>query len=98
MPKILELNQKQVLDVFRSMGSIKQAIDPDSPFEVNINFETSRDALETIDENIKAMEENPKILRPTILELVLYEIDPAMLPESVSQEIKDQIPDFLLIQ
>jgi len=96
MYKVLELNQKQVLDVFRSMGCIKQAIDPDIPFEVKINFETSRDAFEVLENNIKAMEESPDILKPTILNLVLYEIDPTTLPEIVTQEVLNQIPSFLI--
>ena len=98
MYKTTEVNRKQLLETFFSMTAIRQAISPDFQNEINLNFETSRNALETIDENIRAMEENPEILRPTILELVLYEIDLGTLPETVSQEIKDLVPDFLLNQ
>jgi hypothetical protein len=42
------------------------------------------------------MAEDPEILMPTILELVLYEIDLASFPELVTQEIRDQIPSFIL--
>ena len=98
MYKTIELNRKQLLETFFSMTAIRKAISPDSLVDINLNFETSRDALETIDENIRAMEENPEILRPTILELILYEIDLSTLPETVSQEIKDQIPDYILTQ
>ncbi len=98
MFKTIELNRKQLLETFFSMTAIRKAISPDTQNEINLNFETSRNALETIDANIRAMEENPEILRPTILELVLYEIDLGTLPETVSQEIKDLIPDFLLNQ
>jgi hypothetical protein len=96
MYKTLELNQKQMLDVFRSTGTIRQILDPVVLSEVNLNFETARNSLQVLAYNIRAMEEDSEILMPTILELVLYEIDQATLPESVTQDVRDQIPSVLL--
>ncbi len=97
MYKTLEVNQKQMLDVFRSMGTIRQILDPVAVSEVNLNFETARNSLQVLAYNIRAMEEDSEILMPTILELVLYEIDPDTLPESVTQDVRDQIPSILFI-
>jgi hypothetical protein len=96
MYKIIELNRKQIFQVFSSMTAVKQAIQPERIYEIDINFESSRDAFEVLEKNIKAMEENPGILKPTILNLVLYEIDPATLPVIVTQEVLNQIPSFLI--
>jgi acyl carrier protein phosphodiesterase len=96
MYKTLELNQKQMLEVFRSMGTIRQILDPVVLSEVNLNFETVRNSLQVLAYNFRAMEEDREILMPTILELVLYEIDQATLPESVPQDVRDQIPQILL--
>ncbi|MFA5815730.1 MAG: hypothetical protein WC865_08950 [Bacteroidales bacterium] len=98
MYKVLELNQRSIMEVFRSMGAVKLALDPGFIGEINLNYETSRNALDSIEANIKEMEENSEILKPTILELVLYEIDLTTLPESVTQKIRDQIPAILLNQ
>ena len=85
-----------MLDVFRSMGTIRQILDPVVLSEVNLNFETARNSLQVLAYNIRAMEEDSEILMPTILELVLYEIDQATLPESVTPDVRDQIPSILL--
>ena len=98
MYKTIELTESQIFAVFRSMGAIKQITDPDSFSEINLNFQTTRDGLQQLAYNNRAMAEDPEILMPTILELVLYEIDLASLPELVTQEIRDQIPNFLLTQ
>ncbi|TRZ72930.1 MAG: hypothetical protein D4R97_05445 [Bacteroidetes bacterium] len=98
MYKIFELNRSQVIEVFTSMAKIRQVIVPKVILEVNLNFETSRSALETLEGNNRLMIEDPELLLPTILPLVLYETDKATLPESVSQEVKDQIPAFILTQ
>jgi len=98
MYKILELNQKEIMEIFRSMGNIKLALDPGFIAEVNLNFETARDSLQTLAYNISAMEEDSEILLPTILQLILYEINLALLPESVGQEIRDEIPAIFLTQ
>ena len=84
-----------MLDVFRSMGTIRQILDPVVLSEVSLNFETARNSLQVLAYNIRAMEEDCEILMPTILELVLYEIDQATLPESVSQDVRDQILSIL---
>lgn len=98
MHKLIELNRNQVIEVFTSMAKIRQMIDPEVILEVNLNFETSRSALETLEENSRQINEDPELLLPTILALVLYEIDLATLPELVNQEVKDQIPSFLINQ
>lgn len=95
MIKILELNQKEIMEIFRSMGNIKLALHPEYISEANLNFETARDALQILEYNTRAMAEDPEILMPTILELVLYLIDLNSLPEAITQEIRDQIPAFL---
>jgi hypothetical protein len=98
MYKVFELNRGQIIEVFTSMARIRQAIDPEIITEVNLNFETSRSALETLEENNRLMGEDPQLLLPTILPLLLYEIDLLTLPESVTEEIKEKIPAFLLEQ
>ncbi|HBB90841.1 MAG TPA: hypothetical protein DC042_03765 [Bacteroidales bacterium] len=97
MYKTLELNQGQLLDVFRSMGTLRQILDPVILSEVNLNFETARNSLQVLAYNIRVMEEDTEILMPTILELLFYEIDLTTLPESVTQEVRDQIPSILII-
>jgi hypothetical protein len=98
MYKTIELTESQIFAVFRSMGATKQITDPNSLPEVNLNFQTARDGLQQLAYNNRTMAEDPEILMPTILELVLYEIDLASLSELVTQENRDQIPDFLLAQ
>lgn len=97
MYKLLELNRESISEIYFSMGHLIPFLDPEN-LEVNLNFETARDALKTIDTNRKAMKVSPGLLLPSILSLVLYEIDLSTLPETVSQEIKDQIPDYILTQ
>ncbi|MFA5817323.1 MAG: hypothetical protein WC865_17095 [Bacteroidales bacterium] len=98
MYKTIQVSFKQLFGIFRSMGNIKQAIEPDFIREVNLNFETSRDALDILYSVDDAGEERNERLKSATLELIFHEIDLASLPESVSQEIRDQIPVILLNQ
>ncbi|MFA5816670.1 MAG: hypothetical protein WC865_13740 [Bacteroidales bacterium] len=98
MYKTIPVSLKQLFAVFRSMGDLKQSMEPDFIREVNLNFETSRDALDILLNFNDTGEERNERLKYAILEHIFYEIDPVTLPESVSQEIRDQIPLILLNQ
>ena len=96
MYKYLKINQKDIFDIFRSMGVIKQALEPDTNPIVEINFQTARDALDTLYNTEDAGEERTERLNSTRLELIFHGIDLANLPASVSQEIRDSIPVMLI--
>jgi hypothetical protein len=92
----LKINQKDIFDIFRSMGSIRQALEPDTDPVVEINFQTARDALDTLYRVEDAGEERTERLYSTRLELIFHGIVLANFPESVSQEIREGIPVMLI--
>jgi len=96
MYKRLELTETQMFAMFHSMGAIKQITDPDTITEVNLNFQTARDGLQQLAYNKRAMAEDDTILLPTILDLILYDIDLTYLPDLVSDEIRSEIPITLI--
>jgi hypothetical protein len=78
------------------MSEIRKITDPDTIPAVSLNFETSRDALQILEYNLRAMAEDEAILAPTILELILYEFPLLDLPESVTAEIRTRVPEILI--
>ena len=96
MIKKVELNSIQIRAIFCSMAEIRKVTDPDTLLAVSLNFETARDALQTLEYNLRAMAEDETILVPTILEIILYEFPLVDLPETVTPEILAAIPEILL--
>ncbi|TRZ74482.1 MAG: hypothetical protein D4R97_04020 [Bacteroidetes bacterium] len=78
------------------MSEIRKITDPDTIQAVSLNFETSRDALQILEYNLRAMDEDETILAPTILELILYEFLLSDLPETVTEEIRTRVPEILI--
>jgi hypothetical protein len=96
MIKRVELNSIEIRAIFCSMSEIRKITDPDTIPAVSLNFETSRDALQILEYNLRAMAEDEAILAPTILELILYEFPLLDLPESVTAEIRTRVPEILI--
>ncbi|MFA6128767.1 MAG: hypothetical protein WC699_15820 [Bacteroidales bacterium] len=96
MIKKLELNSIEIRSIFRSMAEIRKITDPDTIRPVSLNFETARDALQTLEYNRRVMAEDETILAPTILELILYEFLLADLPETITPEIRARVPEILI--
>ena len=96
MIKRAELTSIEIRVIFHSMANIRKLTDPNTILPVTLNFETARDALQTLEYNLRAMAEDETILVPTILELILYEFSLDALPETVGTEIREGIPEILI--
>jgi hypothetical protein len=96
MYKYLKINQKDIFDIFRSMGMVRQALEPETDPVVEINFQTARDALDALYAVEDVGEERTERLSSTRLELIFHGIVLANLPDSVPTEIRDSIPVMLI--